>query len=195
MEPEHDPDPWTELSRRFEALADEGPAARDALLELLYAELRRQAAGLLARESAAHTLQPTALVHEAWLRIEGQAKQSYDSRRQFLALASTAMRRVLVDHARRRDAAKRGGSWERVTLGAVGSDDPTDERDLLALEEALAELERESPRRARTVELIWFGGCTAEEAAAVLDVSARTVGADWRYARAWLYDRIEGGQS
>ena len=190
--PSPPPDEAREFSARLAALAGSEALERESLLREVYAELRRQAAALLARERHTHTLQPTALVHEAWLRLCAE-RSSPESRRQFLALASQAMRRILVDHARAHGAAKRGGGWERITLGATPEAGPTDELDLLALEEALGVLERESARRARVVELIWFGGCTAAEAAAVLAVSERTVGADWRYARAWLYDRLSTG--
>ncbi|MEO0650675.1 MAG: ECF-type sigma factor [Planctomycetota bacterium] len=184
-------EPSGEVEQLLAALAAGAGAPRERLLELVYGELRRQADGLLGRERREHTLQPTALVHEAWLRLAAQDRVDYYSRRHFLAIASQAMRRVLVDHARLRATAKRGEGWDRVTLGGLSAADADDRLELLALEEALARLERESPRRARVVELLWFGGCTAEQAAQVLDVSARTIGADWRYARAWLYAQLE----
>ena len=179
-----------EVERLLADLAAGREASREELLGLVYAELRRQADGLLGREREGHTLQPTALVHEAWIRLATQERADFEGRRHFLAIASQAMRRVLVDHARRRAAAKRGGAWDRVTLGGLSAPDADDRLELLALEEALVRLEGESPRRARVVELIWFGGCTADEAGRILRVSARTVGSDWRYARAWLHAQL-----
>jgi len=171
------------------------PLERGALLELAYSELRRQAAGLLAREREDHTLQPTALVHEAWLKVADQTRVAFQDRRHFLAVASQAMRRVLVDHARTKGASKRGGDWSRVSLGGTPDAPLEDELDLLDLEQALSELERIDERRARVVEMTWFGGCTADEVGEALGISARTVGSDWRFARAWLLERLssEGG--
>ncbi|QDU65869.1 sigma-70 family RNA polymerase sigma factor [Engelhardtia mirabilis] len=182
--------PGDNPSSRGQRSARPDPVERSRLLELAYAELRGQAAGLLARERGDHTLQPTALVHEAWLRVADQTRVAFQGRRHFLAVASQAMRRVLVDHARAKGTAKRGGDWSRVSLGGTPAAPDEEQLDLLDLEQALVELEAVDERRARVVEMIWFGGCTAEEVGEALGVSARTVGTDWRFARAWLFDRL-----
>src|SRR3954469_21328811 len=161
--------------------------ASESLVRLVYAELRRQAGIALRREGEGHTLQPTALVHEAWLRLDGQHGARWESRTQFFAVAAQMMRRVLVDHARARRAAKRGANDVQVTLGEVdrasGDADlarngapALDAVDLLALDEALARLAALDPQKARLVELRYFAGLSVPEAAAVLGVSAATVG-------------------
>ena len=171
-------------------------AASDALVPLVYAELRRQAQLALRRESEGHTLQATALVHEAWLRLAGQRGAHWESRTQFLAIAAQMMRRVLVDHARARRADKRGGGGTQVTLGdaelgehaAAASEDV----DVLALDEALARLAELDPRKARLVELRYFAGLSIPEAAAALGISPATVGREWAVARMWLRRELEG---
>jgi RNA polymerase sigma factor (TIGR02999 family) len=163
-------------------------SARDRLFPLVYAELRRRAAGYLRSERQGHTLQPTALVHEAYLRLSGK-NAGWQNRTQFFAVSSQIMRRILVDHARARLATKRPGNWTRVTL-----DEPVSgsrEVDLIALDEALDELEATEPRQARMVELRFFGGLTHEEVAAALGVSLATVNREWRLTKAWLYERVE----
>jgi RNA polymerase sigma-70 factor, ECF subfamily len=158
--------------------------ALEHLLPLLYAELHEIAARHMHGERADHTLQPTALVHEAFLRLAG-SNGSFEDRTHFLRAASQAMRRVLVDHARARNAAKRGGAL-RVTLdeGLAGHDDPL--VDLLVLDDALTRLAEAEPRWAQVVELRYFGGLEVTEVAAALGVSTATVKRDWRFARAWL---------
>ena len=162
---------------------------REQLLALLYGELRTIAARRLRRERANHTLQPTALVNEAYLRMAEQSRVRWESRSHFLALAATAMRRVLVDHARKRHAAKRGAGL------AVSFDDELaipERRDppLLALDEALHELERLDPRQARLVELRYFGGLNIEQTAEALGISPATVKREWATARLWLRSEI-----
>jgi RNA polymerase sigma-70 factor, ECF subfamily len=171
----------------------EGDAmASEALVPLVYAELRRQANSALRREGEGHTLQPTALVHEAWLRLDGQHGMRWESRTQFLAVAAQMMRRVLVDHARTRRALKRGGGGTQVTLGhADRTAAATDEVDVLALDEALARLAVIDPRKARLVELRYFAGMSIPEAAATLGVSLATVGREWAVARMWLRRELE----
>jgi RNA polymerase sigma-70 factor (ECF subfamily) len=161
-------------------------AALEALMERLYADLRRQARVQLARERAGHTLEPTALVHEVFLRLGSYQQISWQGRAHFLAVASRAMRRVLVDHARRRNAAKRGAAPVRVTLTDVASPRESTEIDLIALNDALEKLEQKDPRQCRVVEMHYFGGLSYEEIAAVLGVSQPTVKRDWRVARLWL---------
>jgi RNA polymerase sigma factor (TIGR02999 family) len=165
--------------------------AGDRLVPLVYDELRRQAARYLRRERRReHTLRPTALVHEAYVRLAGQRKADWKNRAQFFGVAANVMRRVLVDHARRHGAAKRAGSWCRVTLDeAVVAAAPPD-LEILALERALQELETIDPGKARLVELRFYGGLDLEGTAAVLGVSVSTVTREWRLARAWLYRRL-----
>jgi RNA polymerase sigma-70 factor, ECF subfamily len=179
----------TELLRAWGA---GDPEASDALVPLVYEELRRQARRALRREGDGHTLQATALVHEAWLRLAGQHQQCWESRTQFLALAAQMMRRVLVDHERTRRARKRGGGGTHVTLGHADREAPTpDEVDVLALDDALARLAVVDPRKARLVELRYFAGLSILEAAAALGISAATVGREWAVARMWLRRELE----
>ena len=169
--------------------------AGERLIPLVYDELRRQAARHLRRERREHTLRPTALVHEAYLRLAGQREAVWQSRAQFFGVAAQVMRRILVDHARRHGAAKRAGSWRRVTLAeAVAPAEPRD-LEILALEEALSELTALDPGKARLVELRYFGGLSLEETAEVLQVSESTVTREWRMAKAWLFRRIKGRAS
>lgn len=167
--------------------------AADRLFPLVYDELRRLAASYLRRERRDHTLQPTALVHEAFLRLVGAEDQRWESRAHFLAVAARAMRRILIDHARGRHAQKRGGKAAKVSLADL--DQPAVDRDdyLIALDEALERLGRLDERQARVVELRFFGGLTIEEAAAVLGVSHATVERDWNVAKAWLHREVTGG--
>ncbi|GLC25144.1 ECF-type sigma factor [Roseisolibacter agri] len=177
----------TELLRAWGA----GDArASEALVPLVYAELRRQAQRALRREGDGHTLQATALVHEAWLRLGGQHDAHWESRTQFLAVAAQMMRRVLVDHARTRRAQKRGGGATQLSLGDAGRaaavQEAADAVDVLALDDALARLAVLDPRKARLVELRYFAGLSIPEAAAALGVSPATVGREWAVARMWL---------
>ena len=166
--------------------------ASEALVPLVYAELRRQARRALRREGLGHTLQPTALVHEAWLRLDDQHGARWESRGQFLAVAAQMMRRVLVDHARTRRALKRGGGATQVTLGHAEHAVPgTDRVDVLALDDALARLAALDPRKARLVELRYFAGLSIPEAAAALGVSLATVGREWAIARMWLRRELD----
>ncbi|HEV7990966.1 MAG TPA: sigma-70 family RNA polymerase sigma factor [Gemmatimonadaceae bacterium] len=168
------------------------PRAGDALVPLVYAELRRQAKRALRREGEGHTLQATALVHEAWLRLDGQHDARWESRTQFLAVAAQMMRRVLVDHARTRRALKRGGGGTQVTLGdASHAAAASDEVDVLALDDALARLAVIDPRKARLVELRYFAGMSIPDAAAAMGISQATVGREWAVARMWLRRELE----
>jgi RNA polymerase sigma factor (TIGR02999 family) len=170
------------------------PGALDRLLPLVYGELRRQARAQLRRERPGHTLQPTALVHEAFLRLFGQRGTQWQNRRQFFAVASQAMRRALVDHARARAAAKRGAGLTRVALSDAARAAAPLDADVLALDQALGRLEQLDPRQVRVVELRYFGGLSAEEAAEALDVSLATVNRDWAMARAWLFRELGGAR-
>lgn len=166
--------------------------ALDHLIRTIYAELRRMSAAIMRRESAGHTLQPTALVNEAFIRlIHGDTK--WENRAHFFGAAARAMRRILVDHARAKSALKRGGESNRVTFDDLAVASADRQVDVLALDEALRALERENPRLAKVVELRYFAGCSIEETAALLEVSAATVKRDWVYARAWLLAYMDEG--
>jgi RNA polymerase sigma factor (TIGR02999 family) len=167
--------------------------ALDRLMPLVYGELRAIAARHLSHEQAAHTLQSTALVHEAYVRLVGQRSARWQNRAHFFAIAAQMMRRILVDHARGRDRLKRGGGATLLALedGLVSSG-PDADVDLLALDHALTALAALDPRGARVVELRFFSGLTVEETAEVLGVSPGTVKRDWHTARAWLYREMQG---
>jgi len=166
--------------------------ASEELVPLVYTELRRQARRVLRREGEGHTLQATALVHEAWLRLDAQHDARWQSRTQFLAVAAQTMRRVLVDHARARRALKRGGGGTQVTLKEADHAAATPEDvDVLALDDALARLATMDPRKARLVELRYFAGLSMPEAAAALGISLATVGREWAVARMWLRRELE----
>jgi len=170
--------------------------ARDLAMALVYRELRRRAAAHLRRERAGHTLQPTALVHEAYLRLVDQRDIVWQNRAQFLAVVSQMMRRILVDHARARLAGKRSGRWARVTLGIA--DDAamaSNQIDLLDLDAALSRLAAFDARKSRIAELRFFGGLSLEEMGHVLDVSPKTVERDWQAARAWLFKTLTTDQT
>jgi RNA polymerase sigma-70 factor (ECF subfamily) len=190
------PDSVTGLLRAWGA----GDAqASDSLVRLVYAELRRQAGIALRREGEGHTLQPTALVHEAWLRLGDQHDARWESRTQFFAIAAQTMRRVLLDHARTRHALKRGGGAVQVTLGGADANagaraadsTPLDAVDVIALDDALKRLAELDPQKARLVDLRYFAGLSIPEAAEVLGVSTATVGREWAIARMWLRRELE----
>jgi RNA polymerase sigma factor (TIGR02999 family) len=161
-------------------------AALDLLMPAVYAELRKIADAYLRRERTGHTLQPTALVNEAWLRLVRQDELQFDHRKQFYALAAQAMRRILVDHARALDADKRGGGAPKTTLDAEVSAGANRTIELLALDEALEQLARVSPRQAQIIELRYFAGLTVEEVGDLVGVSAATISRDQKTAEAWL---------
>ncbi len=169
-------------------------SALDRLFPVVYDDLRRRAHGQLARRRPGETLSTTALVHEAYLKLSGSAGQTYEDRVHFFAVASRAMRQILVDYARRTAAAKRGGAVAPVSLDPEQLGDPGRADELVALDEALGRLEALDERLARMVEMRFFGGLSVEETAEALGVSPRTVKRDWRKARAVLYDDLrEGG--
>jgi RNA polymerase sigma-70 factor, ECF subfamily len=165
-------------------------AAFDELVPLVYGELHQVAAARLRRERANHTLQPTALVHEAYVRLVEQQRVRWRNRGHFFAIASRLMRRILVDHARAQGAAKRGGAARTVSLDDAGDIAAQAEVPLLALEDALARLETIDPLQGQIVELRYFGGLTIDETAAVIHVSPSTVGREWNVAKAWLYREL-----
>ena len=173
--------------------ADAGDAsAADQILPLVYGELRKLAAAKMARESPGHTLQPTALVHEAWLRLGGNAQPQWKNRSHFFATAAEAMRRILIENARRRHAVRHGGGLAKVSADATGFDvaAPEADRELLLLHEALEGLAVHDPHLAELVKLHQFAGLTLAEIAELNGTSVRTVERDWAYTRAWLYSEM-----
>jgi RNA polymerase sigma factor (TIGR02999 family) len=166
--------------------------AADVLVPLVYDELRRIASRQLSRESPGHTLTPTGLVHEAYLRLVDQTRAQWVNRAQFFAVAARLMRRILVDHARKVRAGKRGGGWERLAL--EDAEIPVEERaaELIALDDALERLAALNPRLSQVVECRFFGGMTEEETAAALGVTDRTVRRDWVKAKGWLHQELPG---
>jgi RNA polymerase sigma factor (TIGR02999 family) len=175
-----------EISQLLLHWSDGDQSARAKLLPLVYDELRRLARNYLRRERVNHTLQPTALVHEAYLRLSEQQHVSWQTRAQFFGLAATLMRNILVDHARHHNAEKRGGGALALSLSEADRFANTPDIEMIALEEALQNLASSAPQPARIVELRYFGGLTIDETAEVLGVSHATVERDWAFARAWL---------
>jgi RNA polymerase sigma factor (TIGR02999 family) len=182
-----------DLTRVLRAMDSGDPRAPDQLLTLVYDELRQLAAAKMACERQGHTLQPTALVHEAWLRLGGDAQPAWQNRRHFFGAAAEAMRRVLIGNARRKHAARRGFDVERVDIDATGIElvAPVQDEDLIRVHEALDRLAAEDSRKAELVKLRYFVGMSIEEAAGVLGISDRTAKREWTYARAWLGEAIE----
>ena len=182
-----------EVTRILSAIAQGDSSAASQLLPLVYDELRKLAGHRLARQSPGQTLQPTALVHEAYLRLVGDPQESnWESRGHFFAAAAEAMRRILVENARRKGRRKRGGGLSRLDLDAEQVAAPAVREDLLALDEALSKLSAVDPQAAQLVELRYFAGLAIPEAARVLGVSPRTADRLWAFARAWLLREIGG---
>ena len=179
-----------DVTRILDAARQGDPAATQELLPLVYDELRRIAAHKMANEAAGHTLQPTALVHEVWLRLAGPNEQPWQNRAHFFGAAAEAMRRILVEHARKKQALKRGAGAEHEELNeaSIVLAAPPDE--LLAVHEALDTLAQQDPAAAELVKLRYFVGMTMEEAASALNLPVRTAERTWAYARAWLHREI-----
>jgi RNA polymerase sigma factor (TIGR02999 family) len=190
MPPPENPPSSESVTRLLQAWSDGDLAARDQLVPLVYDELRRRAAAYLRRERPGHTLQPTALVHEAYGRLASQ-HEPFQNRAQFFAMASQMMRRVLVDHARAHHARKRASGGLRVELTEDLAAAEPRQVDLIALDRALEELAALDERQARLVEMRFFGGLTSDEAATALSVSLATANRDWALARAWLFRRLK----
>jgi RNA polymerase sigma factor (TIGR02999 family) len=182
----------SDITLVLEAVSQGDGHAADELLQLVYGELRRLAAARMAQESAGHTLQPTALVHEAWLRLVGETNPKFDGRAHFFAAAAEAMRRILIDKARRKRAIRHGGDQQRVDIEGMDVAAPGDDDELLAVNEALDKLAAQNKVEAELVKLRYFVGLTLEEAAEVLGISARTADNYWAHARAWLFREIKG---
>jgi RNA polymerase sigma factor (TIGR02999 family) len=184
----------TDVTRILSDIEQGNTKAAEQLLPLVYDELRKLAAQKLAREKPGQTLQATALVHEAYLRlVDVERAPHWDSRAHFFAAAAEAMRRIIVDNARRKTRVKHRGDRERVEIELIDLPTRMTSESLLALDDALAELSRHEPWKAQLVTLRYFGGMTIEQAADVLKVSRVTAHRDWTYARAWLHRRITGG--
>ncbi len=184
-----------EVISLVEGVRSGAPQAAEKLLPLVYEDLRAIAASMLRRERASHTLQPTALVNEAYIKMVGGERKSWDGREHFLAVAAMAMRQILVNHARSRNTQKRGsGEVQALTfIEPVDSADRASDIDILALDEALQALEREAPRLAKIVELRYFAAMSIQQVAIVLDSSERTINREWRVARAELAMRLREG--
>ena len=181
----------TDVTSLLKKLADGEQEAASELIPVIYQELHRLAVAHLRHERPDHTLQPTALVHEAYIKLVGLRNAAWQSRVHFFAVASTVMRHILVDYARRQHRAKRGGRQEKVSLDEVLLVTPDRPDKILALHECLTRLEKLDGRQARIVELRYFGGLTVEEAAEVLAVSITTIRREWTTAKAWLYGELK----
>jgi RNA polymerase sigma-70 factor, ECF subfamily len=180
-----------EVTRLLAAWAEGNQHALDELTPLVYKELRQLATSYLRKERQGHTLQPTALVHEAYLRLVDQKNPIWQSRSHFFGVAAHLMRQILVDHARRRQAGKRGG--RKVSLGETISFQHERSRDVVALDSGLDALEKLDPRKCKAIELRYFGGLSMDEIAHALDVSPVTVRRDLRMAEAWLHNEMQSG--
>lgn len=179
-----------QITQVLEAIRRGDTKASDELLPLVYEELRHLARARMANEAAGHTLQPTALVHEAWLRLTQAGDRDWKNRAYFFAAAAQAMRRILVDHARRKARVKHGGGQQRMDLEELSLAEPTPDEKILLVNEALEQLEAEDPERARIVVLKYFSGLTNREVAEALGIGERTVDRHWVCAKAWLFRKI-----
>jgi RNA polymerase sigma-70 factor, ECF subfamily len=177
----------TQVSRLLQRWSAGDDTARDEVMSLVYDELRRMARRYMQQQPAGHTLQTTALIHEAYLRLVGQEQSGWENRGHFFGVAAQAMRHILVDYARARQAAKRGGAARPVSLEEAAYVSAERAAELIALDDALTELARLAPRQSQIVELRYFGGLSAAETADVLRISTDTVTRDWQQAKAWLY--------
>ncbi len=175
--------------------SDGHQGALDQLMPLVYDELRRLASHYLRHERPGHTLQPTALVHEAYLRLVGEENRRWENRAHFFAIAAQLMRRILVEHARSHHAAKRGGAAPKLALAEAADLAQASGMDLVSLDEALSRLAAIDPQQSRIVELRFFGGLTVEETAEVLGVSPNTVKYEWRLAKAWFLRELKKAES
>ncbi len=185
-----------ELTQTLVESASSPPAkAIQKLLPLVYDDLRALAAKYLSAERKNHTLQPTALVHEAFVKLVDQSRVNWQGRTHFLAVGAEAMRRILIDHARTKKRGKRGGGWQRVVLEPSVAVTETGDVDFGALQDAIDELAKLDPQQARMVELRFFGGLTVEEVAHVMGVSKRKVEGDWTHAKAWLRAKLAAERS
>jgi RNA polymerase sigma factor (TIGR02999 family) len=182
-----------EVTQLLQALRGGDRSAEGKLLDAVYRELHQMAARYMRRERADHTLQPTALIHEAYFRLIDQREKDWQNRAHFYGVAAQVMRRILVDYARTHRTAKRGGAHQKVSLDDAILLSPEQSDEIVALDEALSRLARLDPRQTRVVELRFFGGLSEEETAQLLGVSSRTIKRDWSMAKAWLYGELNTG--
>ena len=186
----HSADRPADVTQLLHQIESGDPKAADELLPLVYAELRRLASAKMAREKPGQTLQATALVHEAWIRLSGSREQRWENRRHFFAAAAESMRRILVERARRRQRIRHGGDLERADIDEVEIASAPREDQLVAMDEALEKLEAEDPEKAQVVKLRYFVGMTNQETAESLGLSVATVERYWSFAKAWLFKEI-----
>jgi RNA polymerase sigma factor (TIGR02999 family) len=184
----------SDVTRILQSMESGDAAAADELLPLVYGELRKLAASKMAHETPNQTLQPTALVHEAWLRLTGNENVRWNGRAHFFGAAAEAMRRILIDNARRKSARRHGGGQQRVDVDEIDIAAPAKEDEMLSINDALEEFTKMDKQKAELVKLRYFVGLTNEEAAEILGISAPTARRWWNYARAWLYQKIQGGK-
>ena len=185
----------SDVTRILDRVEQGDPKAAEELLPLVYEELRRLAAARMAQEAPGQTLQPTALVHEAWLRLAGSEKQSWRDRRHFFGAAAEAMRRILIDNARRKGRVRHGKGLVRVDLDQVDLAIQAEDKSLLAVDEALSKLAVEDPAKAELVKLRYYVGLSIPEAGRALGLSESTAKRHWNYARAWLYSELKQGET
>ena len=185
----------SDVTRLLEAIQHGDPKAAEDLLPLVYEELRKLAAHKMSHEAAGHTLQPTALVHEAWLRLGGGAGAQFENRAHFFGAAAEAMRRILIDRARRKQALRHGGGQEHTDVHEMEIAAPPPDEEMLAVNDALEKFAREEPLKAELVKLRYFAGLTIEETAQVLGLSPATAKRHWVFARAWLYAEVQRARS
>ena len=182
---------YSEITLLLQACGRGDRQASAELLPLVYDELRRHAAAKMAQEPAGQTLQPTALVHEAWLRLSRNDGQLWQNRAHFFGAAAEAMRRILIENARRKSRLKRGGDQQRVVFDELELADTTPDEKILLIDEALQRLQAEDPEKAQVVLLTFFGGRTNQEVADMLGLTERTIERHWAYAKAWLFESIQ----
>lgn len=181
----------SDITLMLQAVARGERQASSDLLPLVYEELRQLAGARMAREASGQTLQPTALVHEAWLRLVGEGNRSWENRAHFFGAAAEAMRRILIENARRKSRLKRGGGQLRVDIDEIELADTTPDDKILLIDEALEKLQAEDPEKAKIVVLKFFGGLTNQEVAQSLNVTERTVERHWAFAKAWMFQSIQ----
>lgn len=184
----------SDVTRILQSMESGDARAAEELLPLVYGELRKLAASKMAHETPNQTLQPTALVHEAWLRLTGNMNVKWNGRAHFFGAAAEAMRRILIDNARRKSAKRHGGGQQRVDVEEIDIAAPAKDEELLAINDALEEFAKIDQQKAELVKLRYFVGLTNEESAEILGVSAPTARRWWNYARAWLYQKVQGGK-
>lgn len=185
----------SDVTRILQSMETGDAKAAGELLPLVYGELRKLAASKMARETPNQTLQPTALVHEAWLRLTGNENVKWNGRAHFFGAAAEAMRRILIDNARRKSARRHGGGQQRVDMEEIDIAATAKDEEMLSINDALEEFAKLDKQKAELVKLRYFVGLTNEEAAEILGISAPTARRWWNYARAWLFQKVQGGKT